>query len=560
MKKLFPIFLLCSIFAPLLQAQTGNPHPKLVVGIVVDQMRFDYLERYKEKYGEGGFKRILGEGFSFKNAHFDYVPTETAPGHSSIYTGTTPSVHGIIGNSWFDRDQNKSVENIEDPAVQLVGSKQPSLRGASPVNLRAETITDQLRWGSNFHSKVISVSFKDRGAILPGGHTPNGAYWLDTQTSPGYFVTSTYYMDKLPTWVSDFNGMDKGDDYLDRTWNTLYPIATYTESAPDDNPYESILQGKTSPTFPYDFKAMRKEFKASGNEYQLLWMSPWGNTMLTDFAEAAVTNEELGKGDATDMLCISYSVTDVMGHTFGPQSVEVEDIYLRLDQDLKRLMEFLDEQVGKNEYVLFLTADHGVVPVVSQLDEFGIPSGVIPSNPYKDSLDHYLRARFGNKPWIQFFGHEYVYLNHFLIEHSDEADLEELQEASAEFLRNLANIRYALTAAELQEEEYTEGVRRLMQHGFYPARSGDVFLAYDPGYMVSYSPNATVKDIRGTGHGTAYNYDTQVPILWYGKSIPNGSSARQVHTTDIASSLAVLLDLQMPSGATQEPLLEIFKK
>ena len=560
MKKLLPIFLLCSISASVLVAQTGNPHPKLVVGIVVDQMRFDYLERYKEKYGEGGFKRILGGGFSFKNAHFDYVPTETAPGHSSIYTGTTPSVHGIIGNSWFDRYQNKSVENIEDPAVLLVGTAQPATRGASPVNLRAETITDQLRWGSNFHSKVISVSFKDRGAILPGGHTPTGAYWLDTQTSPGYFVTSSYYTDAVPPWVSKFNALGKGNDYLDRTWNTLYPIETYTESAPDDNPYETILPGKSSPTFPYDFKAMRKDFQAAGNEYQLLWMSPWGNTMLTEFAEEAITSEQLGKGEATDMLCISYSVTDVMGHSFGPQSVEVEDIYLRLDQDLAGLMEFLDEQVGEDEYVLFLTADHGVVPVISQLDAYGIPSGIIPSNLYKDSLDQYLRARFGKKPWIQFFGHEYLYLNHFLIEHSEGADLEEIQEASAEFLRNLPNIRYALTASELQEEEYTDGVRRLMQHGFYPKRSGDVFLAYDPGFMVSYNPKATAKDIRGTGHGTAYNYDTQVPILWYGKSIPHGTSARQVHTTDIASSLAVLLDLQMPSGATQEPLLELFEK
>ncbi|MCB0658644.1 MAG: alkaline phosphatase family protein [Saprospiraceae bacterium] len=557
MKKILALFF--SLSAWFLHAQDMD-RPKLMVGIVVDQMRFDYLERYYDKYGDGGFKRLLQQGFSFKNTHYNYVPTETAPGHSSIYTGATPSVHGIIGNSWYDRILNRNVENIEDPTVTLVGTEQPSTRGASPRNLRSETLTDQLKWGSNYQSKVISVSFKERGAILPGGHTPDGAYWLDTQTSPGYFVSSTYYMEQLPDWVTKFNQAGRGNTYLDETWNTLYPIDTYTESAPDDNHYESILQGKTSPTFPYDFKSMRKEYKNAGNEYQLLWLSPWGNTLLTDFALDAVNNEQLGTHPATDMLCISYSVTDVMGHTFGPQSVEVEDIYLRLDKDLEHLFNALDERVGKGEYVVFLTADHGAVPVVSELADHGIPSGVTPVNPYKDSLDHYLRNKYGNKPWILSFGHENVYLNRFLIHYTPDVELEEIQEDAAQFLSNLAAIRYALTAGELQEEEYTEGVRHLVQNGYYPERSGDILLAYDPGYIPGYGDQPDVHTIRGTVHGSAYNYDTHVPLLWYGKGIPHGSSVRQVHITDIASTFAMLLNLQIPSGASQQPLLELFDK
>src|SRR5680860_722118 len=271
-----------------------NETPKLVVGVIIDQMRADYLYKYQERYGEDGFKRLLREGFNFKNTNVNYIPSETAPGHASIYTGTTPSYHGIIGNSWFDRNTKSVIGNVQDNQ-EKIGSVVENPYGASPKNLLASTITDELKKGSNFKSKVISISIKDRGAILPGGKSADGVYWHDWESSPGYFVSSSYYMEGVPKWVTKFNKQEKSDTYLNETWNTLYPIETYTLSAPDDNSYEPSLGGKPSPTFPYDFKTLREKYRANGTEFQLLWISPKGNTLLTEFAITATQQEQLGK-------------------------------------------------------------------------------------------------------------------------------------------------------------------------------------------------------------------------------------------------------------------------
>ncbi|WP_281541619.1 alkaline phosphatase family protein [Maribacter aestuarii] len=417
-KFIYPylLILLWSIFyIPKTSAQEG-PSPKLIVGVVIDQMRADYLYRYQNRYGEDGFKRLLREGFNFKNTNVNYIPSETAPGHASIYTGTTPSYHGIIGNSWYDRETKAVIGNVSDDQEYIVGSVVENPYGASPKKLLTSTITDELKQASNFKSKVISVSIKDRGAILPGGKAADAAYWHDWESSPGYFVSSSFYMKNIPDWVTKFNSEEKSDAYLNETWNTLYPIETYNASAPDNNAFEPSLSGKTSPTFPYDFKTMRAEARTKGTEFQLLWVSPKGNTLLTEFAITALQEEKLGKDEITDFLSISYSVPDVIGHTFGPQSVEMEDIYLRLDQDIATLLNALDTNVGKDNYTLFLTSDHGAIQNVSFLKENKLDAAIARTIGDARELEAFLDTKYGDGSWVSTVNGNNLYLNRTTID------------------------------------------------------------------------------------------------------------------------------------------------
>jgi predicted AlkP superfamily pyrophosphatase or phosphodiesterase len=559
MRAIFSLLALSFISLPGFSQQTNANPPRLVVGIVVDQMRFDYLYKYQDHYGDGGFKRLVREGFNYKNTHFDYVPTVTAAGHASIYTGTTPEVHGIVGNSWYDRASKKGVSNVGDSKVKIVGSVVENPYGRSPQNLLSSTITDQLRAGSNFRSKVISVSLKDRGAILPGGRTANGAYWHDWESSPGYFVSSSYYMEKLPSWVQDFNKRELTDSYLSQTWNTLLPISEYDESAPDDNPHERLLRGKDSPTFPYDLEAMRKLYNGETTFYQVLWGTPFGNTIVKDFALEALKNEGLGKDIYTDMLCVSFSTPDVVGHTFGPQSVEVQDIYLRLDRDIENLLNTLDQEVGKNNYMVFLTSDHGAMPVVSYLHANKMQAGLAVIPKFKQDLSFYLNQRYGAFEWIAEFGYEQIYLDRKLIAEK-KLSLPDVQQAVADFMQQQPGVRFALTAQNLQDNNFDEGIPALVHNGFHPARSGDVMLVYEPGFTATSDFRTPVSEVQGTGHGSGYAYDTHVPMLWFGKGIRKGETSRKVHPSDIAPTLSMMLNLQMPSGASGEPLSELLDK
>ena len=559
MRKVLFLFLVLVIghFSDSL-AQTPNK-PKLVVGIVIDQMRIDQLYKYQDRYGETGFNRLLKEGFNFKNTNINYIPSETAPGHASIYTGTTPAYHGIIGNSWYNRDLEGYVGSVSDSNEKMVGSLNENPKGASPKSLSATTISDELRLGSNFKSKVISVSIKDRAAIPPGGESANAAYWYDWESSPGYFVSSSYYMRKVPKWVSQFNEMGKTDTYLNETWNTLYPLSTYIASAPDHNRYEPSLGGKTSPTFPYDFKTMREKVKASGTgtEYSLLMVSPAGNSLLTEFAIAAIENEELGADDYTDLLNVSYSVTDVVGHTFGPQSVEAEDIYLRLDKNLGELFATLDSKVGKNNYILFLTSDHAAIPVVSYLRDRKLDGDIARIEQYNKNLTSFLYTKYSPGKWIENFDGNQVYLNKNTIDEK-KLLLPVLQQDVADFLMTQKGVYLAISAHELQTQTYEEGLRKTIQNGYYPKRSGDVLIAYDSGTILSPNSRMAVERVKGTVHGSGYSYDTHVPLLWMGMGIPQGESVRNVYIIDIAPSLAMFLNLQLPSAVQGKPLSELF--
>lgn len=557
-KKIITVLVLYIISSNFSYGQTeGSKKPKLVVGIVVDQMRAEQLYRYEAKYSEDGFKRILRDGFNYKNTQYNFTPTATAPGHSSIYTGTTPATHGIIGNSWYNRYKKKYTSSVEDTTVVLIGSKKQNNTGSSPKQLLTTTISDQLRMSTNFRSKVISVSLKDRAAVLPGGHLANAAYWHDIETSPGYFVSSSYYMNKLPKWVSKFNELEKSSQYLDTVWNTFYPIESYIESYGDNNKYEVVL-GENSPTFPYDFKKLRKKYRERNIEYLMLGFSPAGNTLLTEFAMDAVKNEKLGSDEETDMLTISYSVTDKAGHIFGPNSVEIEDIYIRLDREISKLLKYLDKTVGKGEYTLFLTSDHGAVPIASYLNDIRIPTGVARIAKYKDQLSNYLNTKYGEGSWIQNFEDDQLYLNRTAIFEKG-LQLESMQQDAANFLVNLEGISGALTAYHLQTSQYTSGLRKRVQNGYQQKRSGDVLIIFDAGLVQDDDSEIDVASVKGTIHGSGYSYDTHVPLLWFGNGITHGESVREVSPIDISSTLAMILNLQLPSGNSGHPLKELFK-
>ena len=310
--------------------------PKLVVGIVVDQMKYDYIYRYWNKLGEGGFKRLVKEGFEFSNTKYNYAPTVTGPGHASIFTGATPSLHGIISNDWYNRATKQFVYCVDDSTFKTVGSK-GNAGMMSPANLMVNTIGDELKLATNFKAKVIGIALKDRGAVLTAGHAANAAYWFDSKS--GNWITSSYYMPDLPGWVNTFNALKYPQQYSKMVWNTLLDISKYTESTPDDTPYESAYKGEDSPTFPHDFG------KLNSKDYENIRRSPFGNTMTKDFAKAAITAEQLGGDEITDMLCVSFSSTDYIGHQFGTNAIETEDCYLRLDKDIEDFLDFLDKSI-----------------------------------------------------------------------------------------------------------------------------------------------------------------------------------------------------------------------
>jgi predicted AlkP superfamily pyrophosphatase or phosphodiesterase len=520
------------------KSQASNP--KLVVGIVVDQMRYDYLSRFWSKYSEGGFKRLVNDGFLLKNANFNYVPTYTAPGHASIYTGTTPSINGIIENDWYDRKTNKKTYCVSDSQVQPVGTDSSSGR-MSPGKLLTTTITDELRLSNNFKSKVIAISLKDRGAILPAGHAANAAYWHDKYTNN--FVSSSYYVKELPQWVRDFNNRRLVDSLLSKPWTTLLPIEQYTESSSDDTRYEGLFKGESKPIFPHNLP----EIKKLDNE--LIRSTPFGNTFVTEFAKATLNGENLGNAKATDFLAVSFSSPDYIGHMFGTTAIEVEDNYLRLDKDIADFLSFLDKRFGATSYLLFLTADHGGASNVVYNHDHGIPSDTFPEKAMADSLKAYLNKYYEPGDYVWYADAHSIYLNHYLID-GRKISLEEIQNRCIKFLMTQPGVALALAGEELRKGNCKTGVAMYMQNGYNMQRSADVMIELAPGWLDwGYS--------TGTTHGSAYSYDTHVPLIFYGWKIPKGSSSAPVTITDIAPTISALLNIENPSGCTGTPIPEI---
>ncbi|WP_373941130.1 alkaline phosphatase family protein [Polaribacter sejongensis] len=522
-----------------------NKKPKLVVGIVIDQMRYDYLTRYSDRYGKDGFNRILQEGFSLENAHYNYIPTYTAVGHTSIYTGTTPSEHGIISNNWYDKYQKESIYCVDDNNYKTVGNE-GKYGQKSPKRLFTSTITDQLHLAQNMFGKTIGVSIKDRSAILPAGHSANAAYWYDGGNF-NTWITSTYYMNELPKWVKDFNGNNNADKYLNTPWETLYDIETYTNSRVDDNIYEGKLKGREAPTFPKDLKALRSK---NGN-FDLIKTVPAGNTYTTDFAKAAIIGENLGKGEHTDFLAVSYSSTDYIGHKYGVAAIETEDTYLRLDKDLANLFQFLDQQVGKDNYTLFLTADHAAVHVPAYLQSLKIPAHYLKMTKFKEFILETTKKYFNSVDLIENVSNYQIFLDKDKVE-SLGLEVNNVAQKLADEVINFDGIYKAVTARTLQTTHFSSGILNSLQNGYNQKLSGDVLMIPNP---------ATLTGGRtGTSHGSGYSYDTHVPIIFYGNGIKQGSSSKRYNITDIAPTIANLLNIESPNGTNGVVVDEVLEK
>lgn len=516
--------------------------PKLVVGIVVDQMRHDYIYRYWDRYGSGGFKRLIQKGYFYKNTQYNYVPTYTGPGHASIYTGSTPATHGIIANDWFLKNENKTIYCTEDKTVKTIGSE--SKAGLmSPKNMLTTTIGDELKLSNNQKSKVIAVSLKDRSSILPGGHSANAAYWFDG--SCGKFITSTYYMNQLPDWLNHFNQLELAKKYLTQGWNTLYPLSSYTASISDDNHFEKAPNKKEKPIFPYEYKS-----QIENNDYDIIRATPYGNTLIKDLAISCLKNEGLGKGPETDLLCVSFSSTDYVGHSYGPRSVEIEDVYLRLDKDLEALLNSLDSIVGKNNYLLFLTADHGACDVPNYLIEQKIPAGYIKSSEIEKMTKEFCVSKFGDS-LIYSISNQQVFLNEKKIT-SLKLNKNDIEKQLADYLITIPGIAEAYPSEILKYQAYPEGwFKHLIQKGYNHVRSGNIAFSYNPAWMEYME--------KGTTHGAAYSYDTHVPLIFYGLNIPAGQSVKKVSIVDIAPTLSMLLQISFPNGCNGKPLEEVIK-
>jgi hypothetical protein len=537
------LILIGSFFLATSVSAQKEEQPKLIVGVVVDQMCYDYLFRFYDQFGKTGFRRLMDKGSHFRNVTYNYVPTYTGPGHASIYTGTTPDNHGIVANEWYHRPYAKEVNCVEDTTVKPVGNDSPYGK-CSPHFLRANTVTDQLKLTYPL-GKVVSVSIKDRGAILPGGHLSDGSYWYDYQS--GKFITSSFYTDQLPPWADRFHTSNPIDTYLARKWELLKEPEFYHYRNLDDSPYEQLVGGKTTPTFPYDFTGLSKE-----DQLAHFTIMPFANTYLADFAIEALKNENLGQDEHTDMLTISFSTPDIAGHSFGPYSLEMEDMYLRLDLEIGRLLKTLDAEVGKGNYVIFLTADHAVVPVPQFLTDRQLPGGYVFLAQLLTDLRAASVAEF-QTDIIDRIENNNVYLKQEFVR-------SELSQQFTLFLqqqiREWAGVKAVYTKEQLLSAVGGDTWIEMVRKGYDKERSGEVIFLLEPGYLPKSTESETSR--KGTSHGSAFNYDTHVPVLFYGAGIPAQEVFTAYDITDLAATLVHLLQVQRPNAMTGKPMTELF--
>ena len=523
-------------------AQEAVPRPKLVVGVMVDQMRWDYLYRFYDRYGNGGFKRLLNDGFSCENTYINYVPTVTALGHTSVYTGSVPAIHGIAGNDFIIQQTGQSMYCTQDDMVNGVGTTGAAGK-QSPKNLLASTITDQLKLATNFRSKVIGIAIKDRGGILPAGHFADAAYWYEGKS--GNWISSSFYMQQLPKWVQDFNAQQLPAKYLSQDWNTLYPIDTYTQSVDDDNAYEGSFRGEERPVFPRHLNEL-----AEKNGLGLISTTPFGNTLTLDLAKAAIEGEQMGHnpGNFTDFLAVSLSATDYVGHQFAVNSVEVEDTYLRLDADLAAFFDYLDKTVGKGEYTVFLTADHGASHNAQFFADKKGNGGLFNTRGVMNDLNAHLAGQFGQEGIVRSLMNYQVNLNYDVIK-ANQLDEQAIKASAIAFLRQVDGVAFAVDMLDAQNATVPARIRERIVNGYNAKRSGVIQIILEPQW---YSGSKT-----GGTHGTWGSYDAHIPLVWMGWGIKHGVTNRETHITDIAATLAAFLHVEEPNGNIGQPIQEV---
>ncbi|MBN1143629.1 MAG: alkaline phosphatase family protein [Bacteroidales bacterium] len=516
--------------------------PRLIVGIVVSQMRYDYIQRFWDKLDASGIKLLADRGTYCRNTSFNYLFSQQGVGHASISTGTIPADHGIVGREWYLYLQDRIEQSTEDPIQKAVGGDVDNGH-YSPRNLMCTSFSDELKLSNNFRSKVYSVSADPAPGIFSAGHTANGVYWFDKRT--GNWITSTYYTDSLPGWVDIFNKKRFPDLYLKEIWTPLFPIESYTESLSDKNKYETGFKGQI--TFPYELEEI-SEIKKNKLDYGLLDKTPFGNTFTKDFAATLILDEQLGKDDVTDVLTICFTAMENIGSLFGPNSVEVEDAFLRLDKEIAHFLSFLDSEVGKENVLVYLTSDHGVAQIPSYLSDNKIPAGYFNKNGALSLLMSALNNTYGRGEWIRAYHAQQIYLNHTLIEDS-KLSLTQMQDYIAQFMLQFSGVANTVTSHTLQTANFTEGVYRKIQNSYNQKRSGDVIINLKAGWVE--------KSDVSTGGTSSYSYDSRVPLIWYGWKVGRGSITRQVDIIDIAPTISTLLNITFPNSCTGTPIFEL---
>lgn len=527
------------------QVKTSNSNkPKLVVGIMVDQMRWDYINKFKANFtSNNGFLRLVNEGATCDYTMIPYVPTVTAVGHASVYTGSVPALNGITGNNWFDNYSQKSVYCVDDNTVNSVGIENSAAGKMSPINLWTTTIGDELKIATNFKSKVIGLSIKDRGAILPAGHSADGAFWYDSKT--GNFISSTYYASQLPSWVTNYNNQHRVDSLYTKGWNLSLTKAIYEANCDQDqNDYESTPLGKEQKAFPYNLSQF------IGKDYGKISSTPLGNTLLADLAEQAIINEKMGQDDITDLLAISFSSPDYIGHSFGPDSWETMDGYIKLDATLAKLFAVLDKQVGKNNYTIFLTADHAVAHVPGFSKKHQLPGGTVSEDQLKKDLSNYIASKGFDAKLISTIREYNLHFNTALMETLG-IERARLVQLCRQFLEKQSDILQVVDARNAAIAPLPVALRERIANGYNAQRAGDLFIVTKSGYVDGYA--------TGTSHGVLYNYDAHIPLLFWGKGIQHKVVNTPTYMTDIAPTISTLLGIQMPSGSIGKPILEVLK-
>ena len=521
--------------------------PGLVIGIVVEQLKYDQIEKFRDKLGENGIKRLINEGTYFKNASFDYMLTQSAPGHATISTGAEPSYHGITSDNWYLPLRNELIFCSKDITVNPVGgSFESGLH--SPVNLQASTFSDELEMATNKKAKVFGVGLKENSAIFSAGHASDCAYWFDNAT--GTWMSSTYYIDSLPAWVNDFNAMKFSESYLSNTWNLLRPAQDYSNCLADTNLFETGFGGINY--FPYDLKKMRsKGVVGLRNDFSLLRETPFGNSLTTNFAIKLIEKEGLGKDDVTDYISICYTSTDYIGHRFGPSSVEMGDAILRLDDEIRTLLTYLNDNIGKRNILIYFTSAHGVSEVPVVLEKNRIPAGYFKQNQALQLLRSYLNAIYGEGDWVKGYSERQVFLNRTLIEDA-RLSLEEVQKKVARFLVQFTGVAAAYPYSAFEANDFGNGNLKRIINNFSPQRSGDVIVTLNPGWVEKEGDFIT-------NHNSPYEYDSHVPLIWYGWSVNKATVTRKVNMTDIAATLSSLCKIPYPNACTGEPLFELFR-
>jgi predicted AlkP superfamily pyrophosphatase or phosphodiesterase len=543
------IFLLIVLFhdsvLPQSNARIPSNKPKLIIGIEISQFRYDYIPRFWDKLSEGGFKKLINRGCYCENTSYNYLFSDIGVGCATIATGTNPSQHGIIAGSWYSNLLDKIIINIDDDAVKTVGGNYDAGR-YSPKNLMTSTFADEIKLANNFQSKVISISLDPQAAIFSSGHTTDCAYWFDSNT--GNFITSSFYVDSLPGWVNEFNNKHFSDVYMGEEWNTLLPMGEYTASLLDNNGYEPGMFGQS--VFPYVLKDISKRFTRK-DRYDLLRYMPFGDNLTKDFAISSIVSEELGKDDNTDILFVSFTVSERIGNLFGPLSVEMEDLVLCLDSDIAHLLEFVEKNIGKENVLIYLTAEHGVQHLPEYLEANKIPSGYFNAPGNIALLKSYMNNIYGKGDWIkQYYGQE-IYLNRNLIEDS-KYNLADVQTNVANLMLQFTGVANTMTATTLQSTNFTQGIFATMQNSFNQKRSGDVLLNFTTGWAEKPGYN--------NDFAAPYGHDRRVPLIWYGWKIGHKSVRRPVDLSDIAPTICTMLEVSYPNSASGRPILEIVEQ